>query len=94
MCGLDVYKASRRAFATGRHGLRRTAPPRIDGCREGHFEVFVRAVRVRDVVLRVPVSVCSVSTSYVTIWNGWYHGTRPTGSRARSYCCISSGGKG
>ena len=84
MCGLDVYNVSRRAFASGRHGLRRTAPPRIDGCREGHFEVFVRAVRVRDVVLRVPVSVDGVCTSYVSVRNHWSGAQRPAGSRAKS----------
>ena len=95
MCGLDVHDVSRRAFAARRRGSRRAVPLCIDGRREGHFDVRLRGVHVVDVVRRVRASVYGVSTSCAAIWNRWYHGIRPTESRARSRSCIHDrGGEG
>ena len=48
MCGLDVYKVSRRAFAAGHCGPPRTVPLCVHGRREGHFYVCQRGVHVRS----------------------------------------------
>ena len=93
MCGLDVYKVSRRAFAAGHRGPPRTVPLCIHGRREGHFHVCQRGVHVVDVVQRARESVHGVSTSCACMRNGWHHRERPTRARAGIHCCIQQCGR-